>query len=206
MGRALLVIDVQRVYTDPRSPLFVHGYDAAIANMNRLIGGAVPAGELVVYVRHVHRQDGSDAGRMFDYLGSPGELGFVEGTAEVNLDPSLDIAVGAMHIAKQRYSAFVGTGLDEILKGQGVDTIVVTGFMANYCCEATARHGHDLDYFVDFIIDATGCPDLSEGVNQPLIKSVTAAALLGGYGRVLTTEDYLSRQRPTREAGVDGRF
>jgi nicotinamidase-related amidase len=69
--------------------------------------------------------------------------------------------------------------------------MVVTGFMTNYCCETTARHGHDLDYYVDFVIDATGCPDASAEVTQPLIKSVTSAVLLGGFARVCTTNEYL---------------
>lgn len=192
MRAALLLIDVQKVYTTPGSPLFVEGHETAIANMNRLIDDARARGDLLVYVRHLHKKDGSDAGRMFDYLGSAGEMGFLEGTDEVGLDPRLTVAADGVHITKNRYSAFVGTGLDEMLKKKEVNRIVVTGFMTDYCCETTARHGHDLDYFVDFIIDATGCPNASADIKQPLIKSVTSAVLLGGFASVMTTEEYLS--------------
>ena len=51
---------------------------------------------------------------------------------------------------------------------------------------------HDLDYFVDFIMDATGCPNASDDVNQDMIKEVVGATLAGGYARVLTCEEYLS--------------
>ena len=197
MRAALLLIDVQKVYTTPGSPLLVDGHEIAIANMNRLIDDAAARGDLLVYVRHMHRKDGSDAGRMFDYLGSPGEIGFAEETDEVLLDPRLNVVAGALHITKNRYSAFVGTRLDEMLKQRQVNRIVVTGFMTDYCCETTARHGHDLDYFVDFIIDATGCPDASADIKQPLIKSVTSAVLLGGFSRVSTTDEYL-RATPAR--------
>src|SRR5262249_22218497 len=100
-----------------------------------------------------------------------------------------------LQVTKHRYSAFVGTGLHETLRQRKVDRIAVTGFMTNYCCESTARHGHDLDYYVDFVIDATGSPDASADIKQPLIKSVTSAVLLGGFARVCTTDDYLGLSR-----------
>jgi len=192
MPSALLLIDVQNIYTTPGSPLFIEGHDVAIANMNRLVQEAERRGDLVIYVRHVHKKDGSDSGRMFDYLGTPGEIGFLEDSEEVEFDPRLTLSAGSLQITKSRYSAFVGTGLDAALRQRRIDRIVVTGFMTDYCCETTARHGHDLDYYVDFVIDATGCPDASADIKQPLIKSVTSAVLLGGFARVCTTDEYLN--------------
>jgi nicotinamidase-related amidase len=192
MARAILVIDVQKVYTDPASPLHCVGNADAITNINAITSAAEAAGELVVHIRHVHRADGSDAGHMFDFSGESGELGFVEGTEEVEDDPRLKIPAGALTISKQRYSSFVGTGLDRVLRERSIDRIVVTGFMTNFCCEATARHGHDLDFLVDFPIDATGCPDLSETATQDAIKAGTAATLSAGFARVMTTSEWLA--------------
>jgi nicotinamidase-related amidase len=192
MARAILVIDVQKVYTDPASPLHCVGNAEAIANINAIVSAAQAAGDLVVHIRHVHRADGADAGRMFDFSGEAGELGFVEGTEEVEDDPRLKIPAGALTISKQRYSCFVGTGLDRALRERSIDRIVVTGFMTNFCCEATARHGHDLDYFVDFPVDATGCPDLSDTATQNVIKAGTAATLSAGFARVMTTAEWLA--------------
>jgi nicotinamidase-related amidase len=62
----------------------------AIANINAIASAAEAAGDLVVHVRHVHRADGSDAGRVFDFSGESGELGFVAGTEEVDDDPSVN--------------------------------------------------------------------------------------------------------------------
>jgi nicotinamidase-related amidase len=192
MARAILVVDVQKVYTDPTSPLHCVGNVDVIANINAIVSAAETAGDLVVRVRHIHRADGSDAGRMFDFSGEAGELGFVAGTEEVEDDPRLRIAAGALAISKQRYSCFVGTGLEQMLRERSIDRIVVTGFMTNFCCEATARHGHDLDFFVDFVIDATGCPDLSETATQDAIKTGTAATLAAGFARVMTTAEWLT--------------
>lgn len=193
MARAILVIDVQKVYTDPTSPLHCMGNAAAIDNINAIVTRGRAAGDLIVQVRHLHRADGSDAGRMFDFTGDATEIGFVEGTTEAEDDPRLALEPASLTIHKQRYSCFVGTGLDDALRARGVDTIVVTGFITNFCCEATARHGHDLDYFVEFPMDATGCSDLSETATQAAIKNIAAASLGAGYARVMTTAELLAR-------------
>lgn len=193
MARAILVIDVQKVYTQAASPLHCVGNAAVIDNINAIVAKGQAAGDLIVQVRHLHRADGSDAGRMFDFTGVPSEIGFVEGTPEAGDDPRLTIGEGALTIHKQRYSCFVGTGLHAELHARGVDTLVVTGFMTNFCCETTARHGHDLDYFVDFPMDATGCPDLSDAATQAAIKDIAAASLGAGYARVMTTAELLTR-------------
>ncbi|NEI15469.1 isochorismatase family protein [Rhizobium leguminosarum] len=192
MARAILIIDVQKIYTDRASPLHCVGNDAVIANINKVLTAAEKSGDLVVHVRHFHRADGLDAGRMFDFSGQPGELGFVAGTKEVEDDPRLMVPATALAVTKQRYSCFVGTSLDQILREKSIDRIVVTGFMTNFCCEATARNGHDLDYFVDFLLDATGCPDLSESATQAAIKEATAATLSAGFARVFSTAEWLA--------------
>jgi nicotinamidase-related amidase len=191
MPSALLLIDVQKIYTTRGSSLFVEHHEAAIANMNRLIEASVAASELIVYVRHEHKNDGSDAGRMFDHLGTPGPLGFIENTPDVELDPGLKIASPAIHIKKRRYSCLTGTGLTETLRKNGVGTLIIAGFMTNYCCETTARHAHDEDFFVDFIMDATGCPDFSREVTQAQIKTHVAQLLQEGFARVHSTDDFL---------------
>ena len=47
--------------------------------------------------------------------------------------------------------------------------------MTNVCCETTARAAHDKDYFVDFIADATGAPDLGpKFTREKIIEAVSA--------------------------------
>jgi nicotinamidase-related amidase len=128
---------------------------------------------------------------MFDHLGTPGPLGFIENTPDVELDPRLKIASPAIHIKKRRYSCLTGTGLTETLRKNGVDTLIIAGFMTNYCCETTARHAHDEDFYVDFIMDATGCPDFSREATQAQIKIHVAQSLQEGFARVHSTDDFL---------------
>ncbi len=188
---ALLVIDVQNVYALPDSSLCVPEFEESLGRINRLVEAFEAMGRPVIYVRHVHRADGRDAGRMFDFSGEAEPVGFVEGSVEAEYVPGLKIVPGGLHMTKHRYSCFEGTELEAILRSLGVKTLAICGYMTNFCCETTARAAHDKDYFVDFIADATGAPDLGEEYRQPAIIQAVCVTLAAGFARILTTEAYL---------------
>ncbi len=192
MGQtALLVIDVQNIYADPASPLHVTGLPGSLVRINHLISAFAEAGRPVVYIRHVHRADGRDAGRMFDFGGTAEPVSFVEGSREAEYVPELRIVPAGLHITKRRYSAFQGTELDGTLRSLGVDRVAVCGYMTNFCCDSTARAAHDLDYFVDFIADATGAPALAQGFGEAEIIDAVSTTLGAGFARIGATEPYL---------------
>lgn len=196
MGQtALLVIDVQNIYAAADSPLFVREFGESLGRINALARGFAAGGRPVIYVRHIHRADGRDAGRMFDFSGAAEPVGFVEGSAEAEYVPELEIVPGGLHVTKHRYSCFEGTELEAILRSLDVKTVAICGYMTNFCCESTARAAHDRDYFVDFIVDATGAPDLAENFGQEEIKRAVSATLSGGFARICAAEAYLAAMR-----------
>lgn len=183
---ALLVVDVQRVYTDRDSELMCAESDATIANINSLIAAFESRRLPIVFIRHVHKADGSDTGRMFDFAGEVDDFNFKDGSEEVLYAPGLHRPTGSVELTKTRYSAFRGTRLDEVLRNLNVGAVVVCGFMTNFCCESTAREAHDRDYYVTFVTDATGCPDLPE-LTQAEIRSIVGALLGAGFATVART-------------------
>jgi nicotinamidase-related amidase len=194
MSRALVVIDVQRVYTDPESEMYCEDSDATLDRINRLVTSSRDRGEPIVLVRHVHKLDGSDLGRMFDYSGEPEEdFNFKEGTDEVEYDPRLIRPLGAHELIKNRYSVFANTDLDTYLHQNDVDSVTICGFMTNFSCDSTARDAHDRDYFVDFVIDATGTPG-TDTLNEQEIRSIVGELLEAGFARVVKTDDFLEDQ------------
>lgn len=196
MGQtALLVIDVQNIYADPASPLYVRQFEDSLGKINALAAGFAAAGRPIIYVRHTHRADGRDAGRMFDFTGEPEAIGFVEGSAGAEYVPGLALVAGALHVTKHRYSCFEGTELTQILRSLDVRGVAICGYMTNFCCDSTARAAHDLDYFVDFILDATGAPDLAEDFKQEDIKRAVSTTLSGGFARIFEAEAYLEAMR-----------
>jgi len=194
MKEALLVLDAQKVYTDNNSELYCEGADVTINNINRLINVMEKRHQLIILVRHMHKVDGSDTGRLFDFSGeAEDDFNFKEGSEEVEFDESLVCPLNAVEIIKNRYSSFVGTDLEKILKQNNIGKVVICGFMTNFCCESTARDALDRDFYVDFILDATGTPGIEE-LDQDEVKKVVAKLLGAGFARILQTQEFLAER------------
>lgn len=190
MKNALLIIDVQKIYTVSESEMYCKDAQETVSKINKLIENNNDSE--VIYIRHIHKEDGSDLGRMYDYYEEGvDEFEFVEGTDEVEYDDNLKVLDNCKHIVKTRYSAFQGTDLELYLKGKGIDKVIICGFMTNFCCESTARDAHDKDYYVDFVIDATGTPG-TDNYDQDEIRKVVGELLDEGFARVMTVEDLLN--------------
>jgi len=187
---ALLVIDVQKVYSLTNSRLKVANIENTIKNINKIIRYFENKNLPIIYIRHTHNPDGSDAGRMYDFSGKIKKIGFIKGSPEVEYIDDLIKVKDSPEIIKNRYNAFFNTNLANLLNKLNINHVVIVGFMTNFCCESTARDAHDRDYYVDFIIDATGTPDL-EKLNQEQIKLASAQTLSAGYAHILKTEEFL---------------
>lgn len=191
MRPALLVVDAQNIYTDRKSEMYCKDSTETIKRINILTKLFLKKEWPVILIRHVHKVDGSDLGRMFDFTGEAEEdFNFKEGTNEVAYDKRLVRPPNSVEIVKTRYSGFTGTALDAELKRASVDTVVICGFMTNFCCESTAREAHDLDYFVDFVVDATGTPG-TDNLTEKNIRKIVGELLGAGFARVATLKKYL---------------
>lgn len=154
---ALLIIDVQNDFCHPDGSAGAAGLDVRatlemIPRLQRLIDAARAAGTRVVFVQTIH-EDATDSEA---WLGrhEPGRLTCRKDTwgAEfTNLAPLPHEPV----VIKHRYSAFINTRLDSVLRTWKIETIVTAGVATNVCVESTARHGYMLDYHVVFAGDGS---------------------------------------------------
>jgi gluconolactonase len=62
---------------------------------------------------------------------------------------------GDFVVEKTRMNGFFATRLDSLLRGLGVETIVISGAWTNMSIEHTARHGADAGYEVVVVSDGT---------------------------------------------------
>ena len=192
MDTALLVIDPQRIYTDPESEMFCADAAETIKRINLLLKQAKTSKQLVILIRHVHKRDASDLGRLFDFSGEAEEdFNFKEGSGEVEYDDRLTRPKSAVELTKNRYSAFVNSNLAKTLEENKIKKVVICGFMTNFCCESTARDALDRDYYVDFIADATGTPG-TDNYDEEKIRDIVSELLGAGFANVYTTENYLN--------------
>lgn len=194
MKQALLVLDAQQIYTDKTSEMYCEEAEKTINNINSLVNFMIDQKGLVVLVRHIHKIDGSDIGRLFDFSGEAEEdFNFKEGSKEVEFDKRLIRPPSAIELRKTRYSAFIQTNLKEILNQNFIQRIIICGFMTNFCCESTARNALDLDFYVDFVVDATGTPG-TENLNQKKVREVVSELLGTGIARIMTTKKILNQR------------
>ena len=192
---ALLVIDAQNIYTNPNSGLFCPDSKATIQRINKLTTLFQEKAQPVIYIRHEHKTDGSDLGRLFDFTGTPEpDFNFKEGSDEVKFDQELLQLKSSLIVTKSRYSSFAGTNLNLELQQLGVNRVVICGFMTNFCCESTARAALDLDYYVDFIADATGTPG-TETINENEMRRIVSELLSAGFARVHETDSFIDAEK-----------
>jgi len=194
---ALLVIDVQREYFDEDGPAYVEHARDIVGNVNRLIDVFRAEGLPIVFIRHMHRADGSDAGRMGDFGAPDEEDSFVEGTPRVQFISELHVEPRDVVVTKRRYSAFLGTDLEAVLHTACARAVVICGLMTSFCCETTARDAHGRDYEVLFAADAVEGPDLedAEGREVPhdVVLANTVTALGAGFAEIVTTAEVIAR-------------
>ena len=92
-------------------------------------------------------------------------------------------------VTKHRYSGFVGTDLDLILRSKGIENILVTGVATNVCVETTARDGYNRDYNVVFVEDCCGAYEKAEheatlnNINKFFGTVVTSGNLIENFKR-----------------------
>jgi nicotinamidase-related amidase len=176
---ALLAIDMQVDFASPEGALGRVGVDLgsvgpALAAAERLADAARAARVPVVFVGlQTSPADDSPAWaeRMRRRGGDPdADSGLCRiGTAGAEFVGPTPLP-GETVIGKLRYSGFHRTDLDRLLKGLGVDTLVVCGLTTECCVDSTVRDAFHLDYHVFIATDACAAyeADLHEGALKSL--------------------------------------
>jgi ureidoacrylate peracid hydrolase len=86
---------------------------------------------------------------------------------------------------KRGLDAFATTNLDFILRGRGITTIAVAGFLTNCCVESTMRAGYEKGYHVVTVSDCVAATSAEEHenaikFNYPMFSQVmTVRAFIG---------------------------
>jgi nicotinamidase-related amidase len=92
-----------------------------------------------------------------------------------------------VYVEKTASSAFFPgrCPLHGLLQDRGIDTVLVTGILANVCCEATARDASTLDYRTIMVADANAARR-----DQDL--NATLHTIYRSYGDVRSTADVVA--------------
>ena len=117
--------------------------------------------------------------------------GFVEG------DPSTELSsvITYLHdgrdivVTKRRVSAFAGSDLDVVLRGLGIENLVLGGISTSGAVLSTVRQAADLDYSLTVLIDL--CLDPDEELHGVLMEKV-----LSRQAHIKSTEEWIQGLGP----------
>ena len=161
---ALVVIDMQNDFVLPGSPACVAGAYDTVPIIKRLLDFFRVNKLPVFHVVREYRADGSDIemNRLEGFLRKGRYL--VPGTKGSEIVDPLRPLEGEYRIVKNRYSCFMNTELDFMLRRIGVTHLVVCGTQYPNCIRSTIFDAVCHGYHVINIIDATSAqtPDIAK--------------------------------------------
>ncbi len=178
MKRALLVIDVQNEYFTGKMPVTFP--EDSFGNILLAIDGANNSQIPVILIQHTAPQPDSATFRRNSY--------------EWELHKDVAAKEYVQIVEKSLPGSFTNTGLEELLKQLGVDTVAICGYMTQMCCDTTARQALHLGYAVEFLSDATGTLAISNDAGSVTAEELHRAILVTQamrFSKVLTMEQWL---------------
>lgn len=151
---AVLVVDLQKGFTSPYSPLGTKGVseevlqvvNSTVENTRTLLNVARKKGLPIIYIISVFREDGKDGGCVGEK--SPILLEyFKRGSKWVEVDKRVRPKKEDYIIEKKVSSGFIGTPLLQILKLNQVDTCIITGISISACVRQTTVDAVSYGYY-----------------------------------------------------------
>jgi ureidoacrylate peracid hydrolase len=171
---ALLVIDMQRDYFQEGGIIDRMGFDyvavhTIIEPLADFVAQARPLVRLTIFTQQTR----------LPFTQSPAVVEhYTRAGMARPFDPAMEDFFGVapvdgdIIIQKPKYSAFISTGLDGILRANQIQTLIMTGVATNVCVESAARQAFMLDYQVVVPRDLTA--GVSEEFKEWSLRNIAA--------------------------------
>jgi ureidoacrylate peracid hydrolase len=162
---AVIVVDMQNCFCKKGGMFDLGGRDislipATYGPIRNILEAARGRKVKVVYIVHRLTPDAREVGPFSRFRSGAarrnapnGDGGITEGTWGTEIIPELAPAADEMIIVKRRFSAFVGTELDMMLKTFDIRYLIFTGVATNVCVESTLRDASHLEYLPVIVSD-----------------------------------------------------
>lgn len=185
---ALIVVDIENDFADPRGSLYVAGGEQVVPVANREIERASAAGAVVVYKRDWHPASTPH----FAKDGGIWPVHCVQGSWGAELHPELrcveGLTVRTGAGGEDGYSAFTerdltsgterSTGLADALRARGVERAVVLGLATDYCVRATALDATGAGFSTTVLRAGVRAVDRNPGDGERALAKMAAAGVV----------------------------
>jgi nicotinamidase/pyrazinamidase len=210
---ALIVVDVQNDFADPRGSLSVKGGMQVAERCSAEAWRASQAGALVVYTQDWHPESTPH----FAKDGGIWPVHCVAGTWGAEFHPTLEVLgpiVRKGAHGEDGYSGFtmrdpvsgetIPTELEALLRGRGIERVVVSGLATDYCVNATALDARRLGFATEVLEDAIAGVNLRDGDAERAKAAMADAGCTFRAGSATPVQGQGARARAAanREAGA----
>ena len=179
----LVVIDVNRGFTDPASPL-VCDLEDVVAAIARLLVAFRKAGLPIAYTTVAYDEAAKQAAAAF-IAKVPALLTLESGSVWAEIDPRIPPLSDEPVFTKLWASAFFGTPFASFLTAHGCDALVVTGASTSGCIRATVvdalQHGYRP------VVPREGVGDRNPAAHEANLYDIDAK-----YGDVVSLDEVLA--------------
>lgn len=185
----LLVVDVQNDFVSPKGSAAQRGDDvssavAIVPNLVRLIEEARRVSLTVVYVKTTHSEWTDTPSWIYRSSQKSGLNTCREGTWGAEFYEGISPLPSERVVIKHRYSAFINTDLNTVLKAKGIESVLVTGVATNVCVETTARDAYMYDYYVTMVEDCAAA-------YEPKLHENTLENIRRHFGLVASSQEIM---------------
>lgn len=161
---SLLVVDVQNDFVSPQGSAAKRGEDvsaaqAVVPRLVRLIEEARRIALPIIYVKTTHSEWTDSPSWIYRKSQEKALTTCREGSWGAEFYDGISPRPDERVVIKHRYSAFINTDLNTVLKAKGIESVLVTGVATNVCVETTARDAYMFDYYVTLVEDCAAAYD-----------------------------------------------
>ena len=179
MKTALLIIDIQNDYFPGGKVELVNPLEAA-KKAYQLLQCFREHKQPTVHIQHVSAREGATF--------------FLPGSEGTHIHDAVAHFEGEPLVQKHFPNSFRETDLHELLKGWGIERVIICGMMTHMCVDATARAAADIGFQLVVASDACATKALTYGETTIPADHVHKAflAALKSYGQVMTVEEIIT--------------
>ncbi len=185
----LLVVDVQNDFVSPRGSAAQRGDDVSAAEtmvprLIRLIEEARRVSLPVIYVKTTHSEWTDTPSWIYRKSQEKALSTCREGSWGAEFYDGISPLPQERVVVKHRYSAFINTDLNTVLKAKDIQSVLVTGVATNVCVETTARDAYMFDYYVTMVEDCVAAYD-------PKLHEATLENIRRHFGLVASSREIM---------------
>lgn len=178
MYKALLIIDVQNAFNDPKWG--IRNNLNAEDNIKQLLTIWREREYEVIFIRHTSQKESS-----IFHLNKQGYQ--IKDIVKPRPEEKI--------IDKEVNSAFIGTSLEDYLNEREINEVVITGLTTPHCVSTTTRMSGNLGFRTYIISDATATFGLSDHkgdyIDPQTVHDISLATVHGEFATVCSTNDYI---------------